>query len=109
MRLPPFAALITDRPWPPTGLTTARWIAEVPVLDVRLDELHLTQQHVNVAALFGHTDPAGSADTYPHVVEWAGCMWLEDGHNRVVRAALVERAEVMAMRVHRVPDVPLSR
>jgi hypothetical protein len=62
MRLPPFAALIPDRPWPPTGLTTARWIAEVPVLDVRLDELHLTQQHVNVAALFGHTDPAGSAD-----------------------------------------------
>jgi hypothetical protein len=74
------------RPYPPTGLTTARWIGEVPTSAVRLDALTTTQTHVDIAAVLyrEHTGP----DPHPNVIAWGGRLYLEDGHGRVVRAIL---------------------
>jgi hypothetical protein len=94
----PFAGVVTPRPYPPTGLTTARWAAEVPTALVAFADLWLTQDHANIPALFGHTDRV--SDTYPHVVEWAGIRFLEDGHHRVVRTALTSPLTAMTMRVY---------
>jgi hypothetical protein len=95
----PFAGVMTARPYPPTGLTTARWSAEVPTELVVFADLWLTQEHVNSRALWGHTIRV--SDTYPHVVQWRGVRLLEDGHNRVVRAALTSSVTAMTMRVFR--------
>lgn len=96
----PFRGVVSVRPYPATGLTTARWRAEVPVLDVPLADLWLTQEHVVIPALWGHTTHAG--DDYPHVVQWCGDRYLEDGHNRIVRAALTAAVESIPMRVFQV-------
>lgn len=95
----PFAGIINPRPYPPTGLTTARWAAEVPTELVAFTDLWLTQPHVDVLALFGHTSRI--SDGYPHVVEWQGIRLVEDGHCRVVRAALTTPVTAMTMRVFR--------
>lgn len=83
----PFKGISAGRPYPPTGLTTARWIAEVPVEVVPLARLYLTQPGVDIAALFGLSEHI--SDRYPHVVAWDGELYLEDGHTRVVRVAMV--------------------
>lgn len=96
---PPFAAIITWRPYPDTGLTTARWQAEIPVQDVPFAALTLTQDHLHIRALLGHSDPRGSTDAYPHAVRWVGRLYLEDGAHRAVRAALLSGRPSMPMRV----------
>lgn len=99
----PFAGIYLDRPYPPTGLTTARWIAEVPTAGVAFDALWLTQGHVYTTALFD--PPEQVPDALPHVVVWRGVLLLEDGHNRVVRRAL-NGAVTMRMRVYQHPGKP---
>jgi hypothetical protein len=94
----PFMGILTERPYPPTGLTTARWIENVFSQPVYLRDLWLTQNGVRIGPLFGLTDIHASADIYPHVVSWRGELYLEDGHHRVVREALAG-VRVMAMRV----------
>jgi hypothetical protein len=89
--------VVAPRPYPPTGLTTARWAAEVPTALVPFADLWLTQEYANILALFGHTDRV--SDAHPHVVRWHGICLLEDGHNRVVRAALTSPLTAMTMRV----------
>lgn len=86
----PFAGVIAAgaRPWPRTGLSTARWIAEVPTMPVAFRELWLGQEHLDIAALFGRPHAAAADDLCPHVVRWRGRLYLEDGHHRVVRWAL---------------------
>lgn len=100
----PFAGVMNARPYPPTGLTTARWRAEVPTMLVDFADLWLTQEYVNVLALWGHTTRLHVNDTYPHVVEWQGLLLAEDGHNRIVRAALTSPITAMTMRVFRSTD-----
>jgi hypothetical protein len=97
----PFAGVVTPRPYPPTGLTTARWKSEVPVRTVRFADLWLTQPAVVTLALFGHTDRV--SDSHPHVVRWQGICFLEDGHNRLVRAALQDGAHEADVRVFDIP------
>lgn len=82
----PFRGIAPGRPYPPTGLTTARWAAEVPPVEVAFADLWLTQEHVSVAALWGHTDRV--SDAFPHAVSWRDALFLEDGHHRIVRLAL---------------------
>ncbi len=96
----PFAGVDSKRPYPPTGLTTARWVAEVPTENVAFADLWLTQRQADIPALFGITDRV--SDDYPHVVEWPGIRYVEDGHNRVVRAALCDQATTLPMRVYRI-------
>lgn len=82
----PFAGVVSERPYPPTGLTTARWAAEVPARWVQFADLWLTQRGVDILAMFGLSERV--SDLYPHAVTWQGLMWLEDGHNRLLRRAL---------------------
>lgn len=84
----PFRGFVDERPYPETGLTTARWKAEVPTMVVYFTDLWLTQNGVRITPLFGVKEEHASADTYPHVVSWQGELYLEDGHHRVVREAL---------------------
>lgn len=93
----PFAGIIEGRPYPPTGLTTARWRAEVPARDVNFADVFLTQNGVRVGPLFGVTDR--DSDAHPHVVLWQGRLYLEDGHHRVVRTAMTGSRQAMSMRV----------
>lgn len=100
----PFAGVMADRPYPPTGLTTARWRAEVPTELVPFAGLWLTQTGVDILALFGYSTRLRVSDEYPHVVDWQGVRLLEDGHCRVVRAALTSPVTAMTMRVFYSPD-----
>jgi hypothetical protein len=100
----PFAGVMSVRPYPPTGLTTARWRAEVPTALVDFAGLWLTQDGVDILALFGHSTRRHLSDTYPHVVAWQGMYLLEDGHCRVVRAALTTPVTAMTMRLFHCPD-----
>jgi hypothetical protein len=99
----PFRGITDQRPYPPTGLTTARWIAEVPAFPVRFENIVLTQTGVRIAPLFGITDPHSAGDTTPHIVAWQGQFYLEDGHHRVVRAALTAPWRSIPMRVFHSP------
>lgn len=95
----PFRGIVSERPYPETGLTTARWAKEVGVELVTFGELMLTQTGVVIPALFGVTERI--SDEYPHVVQYQGIRYLEDGHTRVVRAALSRGLRAMPMRVCR--------
>ena len=97
----PFAGIVEQRPYPPTGLTTARWMAEIPTETVRLTELYLTQNGVKIDALFGARDQHSSIDRYPHVVAWDGKLYLEDGLHRVMRHYIDSAAPALVMRVFR--------
>lgn len=85
-----FAGFVDPRPYPITGLTSQLWIDTVPVVNVRFKDLWLTQAYVRIDMLFLAEDinHSWSGDPYPHVVEWEGKLFLEDGHNRITRAAL---------------------
>lgn len=82
--------IIEGRPWPETGLTTERWMTEVPVTSVWIDNLFLCQSSLNIRGLLnaarGGLPMYG--DAIPHVVSWQGLLFLEDGHHRVVAAAV---------------------
>lgn len=95
----PFRGFAPHRPYPATGLTTARWAAEVDVQPVPVRRLWLTQRGVQVAALFGVLDR--DSDIYPHVVAHDGELYLEDGHHRVVREVLMYGHTVIQARVYR--------
>ena len=76
-------------PWGHTGFNTQGWIVNVPVSWVRISDLIATQPGV----LLEHLKETGehysyTGDPVPHVVIWNDKKYLEDGHHRVVRAAL---------------------
>jgi hypothetical protein len=91
----PFRGIIDIRPYPSTHLTTARWIAEVAPERVSLASLTLTQRHLRVGGLFGVVNEHSAADPIPHAVAWGDDLYLEDGHHRVVRAALLGETSMM--------------
>lgn len=86
------------RTYPPTGLTTARWQA-LPAEQVRISDLVTTQGHLRIEALITGSLRPGS-DPLPNVVLHDGCLYLEDGHHRVVRALLAGHDYITA-RVYR--------
>jgi len=99
----PFAGVISrdqGEPWGPTGMSTAKWM-HVPTQTLPIAQLHATQPGVLFHALTGDRAPVGG-DPLPHVIAWRGAYYLEDGHHRVMRAALAGHAEIEA-RVLQVP------
>lgn len=82
-----FAGVDTARDWPPGGMTTRRWMLEVPVQRVPLHDLVATQPGIFLAPLIDARPPV-SGDPFVHVRVWRGIPYLEDGHTRAVRAAL---------------------
>lgn len=91
-------------PWGETGMSTARW-ASVPVWRVTIASLVATQPQLLIRALRPDAPAPYAGDPYPHVICWGGVMYLEDGHHRVVRAALAG-ARTIAARVLVVGDGP---
>jgi len=84
-----FKAIISrdnGEPWGPTGMSTSKWLRQ-PVQTFRIADLIATQPGILLHALTDGFQSRG-ADAYPHVIQWQGNTYLEDGHHRVVRAAI---------------------
>jgi hypothetical protein len=83
---------------------TARWM-KLPAEWVQLDTLVTTQRHVYIDALLrtAYPDDVDNPLVMPHVVEFRGVHYLEDGHTRVTLAALAGEREILA-RVSHLPQ-----
>ena len=92
-----FKAVRNGRPYPEHGLTLRNWAA-IPPRPVRLDQLITTKGELALDRLLAE-DSTFYDDLFPHVVEWEGELYLEDGVHRALRAALQQR-NVIHARVH---------
>lgn len=84
----PFAGFVAAKPYPVTGFNARRW-RDVSTGWIFLLQLVLTQTTVRIYPMFcppPQDDP--NNDPFPHVVLWRDTYYLDDGHHRVVRAAL---------------------
>ena len=69
--------------------------ANVPPRQVRLDQLITTKRELALDRLLAE-DSTFYGDLFPHVVEWDGGLYLEDGLHRALRAALQQRTSIHA-------------
>lgn len=90
-----FKAVGDSRPYPDHGYATSRDWSSVPPRQVRLDELVTTKSTLDLSALLAE-DSTFFGDLFPHVVEWRGTKYLEDGLHRAVRTALHQRSVLHA-------------
>lgn len=81
-------------PWGVTDMTSEKW-RYVPTRAVLIANLIATQPGVLFEALASDMPPVGG-DPYPHVIEWRGRRYLEDGHTRTVRRALAGHSYIVA-------------
>ncbi len=91
------------RPYPDPALSTREW-AKIPPRQVRLDELITTKAVLDLHQLLAR-DSTFYGDLFPHVIQWRGDLYLEDGLHRALRAALHQRTVVHA-RVLDLDSVP---
>lgn len=89
-----FKAVLGERPYPSHGLSLREW-AEIPPRQVRLDQLTTTKSELALDKLLAE-DSTFYGDLFPHVVEWQGALYLEDGLHRALRAALQQRTQIHA-------------
>ena len=89
-----FKAVRDGRPYPDHGLTIKEW-ADIPPRPVRLDQLITTKRELALDRLLAE-DSTFYGDLFPHVVQWQGSMYLEDGLHRALRAALQQRTSIHA-------------
>src|SRR5689334_5187712 len=89
-----FKAVKEGRPYPDHGLTMKQW-ADIPPRPVRLDQLITTKRELALDRLLAE-DSTFYGDLFPHVVEWDGGLYLEDGLHRALRAALQQRTSIHA-------------
>ena len=83
-----------DRPYPAYDLTTRDWSAVEP-REVRLDHITTTRSTLDLHTLLAD-DSTIYGDLFPHVVAWSGELYLEDGLQRTLRAALQGRTTIHA-------------
>lgn len=86
--------------WMSQGMTTQRWIDEIPVQVVPIAELVATQPGVLLQALIDPAPESHSGDPLPHVLQFDGRLYLEDGHHRAVRARLRGQRYLYARVLH---------
>lgn len=91
LKLPPviFKSVCDGRPYPEHGFSQREW-ADVPPRQVRLDQLVTTKRVLDLDTLLSK-DSTFYGDLFPHVVQWQGDLYLEDGLHRALRAALHQR------------------
>ena len=89
-----FKAVRDGTPYAPHGLTMKDW-AEIPPRPVRLDQLITTKRELALDKLLAE-DSTFYGDLFPHVVQWEGKYYLEDGVHRALRAALQQRTTIHA-------------
>ena len=82
------------RPYPEHNTSQRAWSVIAPRA-VRLDQLITTKSQLDLSTLLSE-DSTFYGDLFPHVVQWEGEMYLEDGLHRAVRAALRQRTVVHA-------------
>lgn len=82
------------RPYPEHGYVQKQWSAIAPQ-QVRLDQLVTTKRTLDLEALL-EEDSTFYGDLFPHVVQWEGELYLEDGLHRALRAALQQRPTMHA-------------
>jgi Arc/MetJ family transcription regulator len=84
-----FKAVREGHPYPDHGLSARDWATVAP-RSVRLDELITTKRELALDHLLDE-DSTFHGDLFPHAVQWEGEIYLEDGLQRAVRAALQNR------------------
>ena len=89
--------VVPERPYPPTGITTAEWMATVPVVRVNVRSLAFVQTEIDLVALLTGRVREGS-DAYPHVVRFEGVDYVEDGHVRIARHVLMLGTDQLLVR-----------
>lgn len=89
-----FKAVRDGRPYPEHGLTIKEW-ADIPPRQVRLDQLITTKRELALDRLLAE-DSTFYGDLFPHVIQWRGELYLEDGLHRALRAALHQRSVLHA-------------
>jgi Arc/MetJ family transcription regulator len=82
------------RPYPDHARTTREW-ADVPPRPVRLDQLITTKAVLDLRLLLDK-DSTFYGDLFPHVIQWRGELYLEDGLHRALGAALHQRTVLHA-------------
>lgn len=95
-----FKAVGDGRPYPEHGLTQRDW-ANIPPRQILLSELVTTKRELDLQSLLAK-DSTFYGDLFPHVVQWQGSYYLEDGLHRALRAALHQRTVLHA----RILDLP---
>jgi len=90
-----FKAVGEGRPYPDHGYSTPKDWAALPPRPVRLDELVTTKRTLDLEALLAE-DSTFFGDLFPHVVQYQGTLYLEDGLHRAVRTALHQRTAIHA-------------
>ncbi|MFI0354334.1 type II toxin-antitoxin system VapB family antitoxin [Actinomadura sp. 9N407] len=98
-----FKAVGDGRPYPDHGMTSREW-AKIPPRQVRLDELISTKRELDLQSLLAK-DSTFYGDLFPHVVQWRGELYLEDGLHRALRSALHQRT-VLHARVYDMDAAP---
>jgi Arc/MetJ family transcription regulator len=89
-----FKAVRDGRPYPDHGFTLKQW-AEIPPRPIRIDQLITTKRELALDKLLAE-DSTFYGDLFPHVVQWNGALYLEDGLHRALRAALQQRNQIHA-------------
>ena len=72
-----FKAVRDGKPYPDHGLSLREW-ARIPPRQVRLDQLVTTKRELALDRLLAE-DSTFYGDLFPHVVEFDGALYLEDG------------------------------
>ena len=83
-----------ERPYPDHARTTREW-ADVPPRPVRLDQLITTKAVLDLRLLLSK-ESTFYGDLFPHVIQWQGELYLEDGLHRALGAALHQRSVLHA-------------
>ena len=92
-----FKAVRDGAPYPDHNTTLKAW-SEIPPRPIRLADLITTKRELALDKLLAE-DSTFYGDLFPHVVEFRGALYLEDGLHRALRAALQQR-HVLHARVH---------
>jgi Arc/MetJ family transcription regulator len=89
-----FKAVRDGAPYPDHQTTLKKW-AEIPPRPIRLADLITTKRELALDKLLAE-DSTFYGDLFPHVVEYKGALYLEDGLHRALRAALQQRNQIHA-------------
>ena len=89
-----FKAVGDTRPYPDHGLDARGW-SRIPPRQVRLDQLVTTRRELYLDRVLAD-DSTFYSDLFPHVVQWNGELYLEQGVHRALRCALHQRNSLHA-------------
>jgi len=76
-----------DRPYDQAILNGFDWYgSEMTITFVKFNQMYITQDKLSISAMLGNSKY--SADSSPRLVYWNSEFYIEDGHHRLVTAAL---------------------